>query len=47
MAFCTRGDRSGSTLTTRTSAREEGGGQWMENDKRRHQGCGMFARPTH
>lgn len=41
--FCRRGERSGSTLITSTSA---GWGQWMEDDKRRRQGWGMLARPT-
>lgn len=41
MAFCSRGDRSGSTLTTRTSAREQGGvsGRKMTRGDIRAAGC--------
>lgn len=43
VVFCSRGERSGSPLITSTIA---GWGQWMENDRRRHQGWGMLVRPT-
>ena len=37
VVFCGGGERSGSTQVTGTSA---GWGQWMEDDKRGHQGWG-------